>query len=250
MCLQRELEKQGNWLFTYRSYLPILILAVGIVIYFRNYIHLEMFSSKIVIYKSFYAYLCLFLSLSGVFVRVYTVGYTPKGTSGRNIKKQVAQSLNMTGIYSVVRHPLYLGNFLIYLGICLLIGHLWFVIIFCLLFWIYYERIMYAEEQFLFRKFGKNFTNWSAETPAFIPRFKSFVKPAQSFSWKKVLRKEADGIFALSCIFYFFNIGREIIENNGHFNLILGFMFLFITIGYIFTKYLKKKTRFLNEVEK
>ncbi len=97
--------------------------------------------------------------------------------------------MGMTGIYSIVRQPLSLFNFLIYFGICLLIGHLWFVITFCLLFWIYYERIMYAEEQFLYRKFGEDFVKWSAETPAFFPKFKIFVKPSHSFSWKKVIKK-------------------------------------------------------------
>ena len=29
MALQEELETQGNWLFRYRSFLPIVIILVG-----------------------------------------------------------------------------------------------------------------------------------------------------------------------------------------------------------------------------
>ncbi|MGC9453013.1 MAG: methyltransferase family protein, partial [Oceanipulchritudo sp.] len=51
------------------------------------------------------------------------------GTSGRNTKQQVAYSLNTTGFYSVVRNPLYLGNFFMYLGIALFTHHWWLVLV-------------------------------------------------------------------------------------------------------------------------
>ena len=41
---------------------------------------------------------------------LYCWAYT-KNTSGRNTHDQVADSLNTSGIYSIVRHPLYVGNF-------------------------------------------------------------------------------------------------------------------------------------------
>lgn len=36
MDLQEELEKQGNWLFKYRSYLPLTILLIGIILSLRT----------------------------------------------------------------------------------------------------------------------------------------------------------------------------------------------------------------------
>ena len=53
-------------------------------------------------------------------IRIYTVGTTPAGTSGRNRDKQIAEKLNKTGVYSIIRHPLYLGNLLIWLGVAFL----------------------------------------------------------------------------------------------------------------------------------
>ncbi|MEZ4871590.1 MAG: hypothetical protein R2827_04940 [Bdellovibrionales bacterium] len=56
----------------------------------------------------------------------------------------------------------------------------------------YYERIMFAEEQFLRNKFGKEeYDNWSATTPAILPKWSQF-KPSQYnvFDWKDTLRRE------------------------------------------------------------
>jgi len=101
------------------------------------------------------------ISLCGLAIRVYTVGHTPANTSGRNTAGQLAESLNTTGIYSLVRHPLYLGNFFMWLGVALLIANFWFVIAFVFAYWIYYERIMFAEEQFLRTKFGPTYVEWA-----------------------------------------------------------------------------------------
>ena len=132
-------------------------------------------------------------------IRIYTVGHTPVGTSGRNTAGQVADSLNTTGIYSVVRHPLYLGNFLMWLGIALLTCNIGFVTAFILGYWIYYERIMYAEEQFLRRKFGDTYLHWAEQTPAFLSRFNRFKPSGLPFSWKKVAKKKKTVCLLFSC---------------------------------------------------
>ena len=74
------------------------------------------------------------ISVLGFLVRFYTIGTTPKGTSGRNTKEQVADVLNSSGMYSMLRHPLYLGNYLIWLGISLASFNIYFAIIMSLLY--------------------------------------------------------------------------------------------------------------------
>ena len=182
MALQEELELQGNWLFRYRSILPITILSIGVLVYIYTIHAPGTLFNKIEFYWHHYENLCLFISLAGIFIRVYTVGHTPAGTSGRNTQNQVADSLNQTGIYSIVRHPLYLGNFLTWLGISLLTCNIGFISIFVLAYWLYYERIMYAEEQFLRNKFGVAYINWAEITPTILPNFKSFVPPTLPLS--------------------------------------------------------------------
>lgn len=113
----------------------------------------------------------IFVSLLGLLIRIHAVGFSGKHTSGRNTAQgQVAEMLNTRGLYSVVRNPLYVGNYLMCLGIVMLTCNLWFVGVFTLIFWIYYERIVFAEEEFLRKKFGEPYLEWAAETPIFIPR--------------------------------------------------------------------------------
>ncbi len=141
------------------------------------------------------------MSFLGLGVRILTIGHTPRKTSGRNTSKQVADKLNTTGIYSLVRHPLYLGNFIIWLGISLF-AHLWWLTLICtLVFWVYYERIMFAEEEFLKKKFGKEYEDWAGNTPAFIPKMKGWKKPDLPFSMKKVLKGEYNGFFGIIAVF-------------------------------------------------
>src|SRR5690242_16211615 len=168
MALQEELEKQGQWLFKHRGKIPLVILLIGTILYLRTEAYPETFVLENTPYEPYYESLCLLVSLFGLVIRIYTVGHTPKNTSGRNTDEgQVAEVLNTTGSYSMVRHPLYLGNFFMWLGPAMLTGQFWFIIAFCFFYWIYYERIMFAEEQFLRNKFQGQFTEWAQRVPAF-----------------------------------------------------------------------------------
>jgi len=248
MALQEEFEKQGNLLFRYRSYIPLIVLFIGAFLYLKTEIHPETFVLKETPYEIYYQMLALLVSLTGLFIRVYTVGHTPRNTSGRTTKNgQIAETLNTTGIYSTVRHPLYLGNLLMWLGPAMLTGHLWFIIAFGFFYWIYYERIMYAEEQFLRKKFGKQYMEWAEYTPAFIPKLKNFKKSDLPFSWKKILKKEKNGLFALFLIFTLFDTSGEIIKNEHQYNYFLIALTILTALIYVVGKYLKKKTTILDE---
>ena len=164
MALVQSFEKQGNFLFKYRGQFPILLFILSVpFIYLTDYTQINYIEQNTLIFTA------ISISTLGFFVRFYTIGTTPKGTSGRNTKEQVADVLNSFGMYSMVRHPLYFGNYLIWLGISLASFNIYFAVIMSLLFWIYYERIMFAEERFLERKFGADYLNWATKLPAFLP---------------------------------------------------------------------------------
>ena len=119
-------------------------------------------------------------------IRVKVVGHTPPKTSGRNTNVgQVANELNTTGLYSLVRHPLYVGNYLMWLGILMLTLNLYFIVISTLLYFIYYERIMYAEEQFIIAKFNDHYTKYSELTPAFFFNFKHYLIPSKRLHFRR-----------------------------------------------------------------
>ncbi len=203
MALIQSMEKQGNLLFKYRGQFPVFLFFLSLpFIYTTDY---KSLSDSL---QTNLLYLAIVLSFLGFLVRFYTIGTTPEGTSGRNTKKQVAEVLNSTGMYSMLRHPLYLGNYLIWLGISVSTLNVSFIVIMSLLFWLYYERIMFAEERFLENKFGDNFFTWSNNLPAFIPSFFSFKKSEIPFSVISVLRREYAGVFATVIGFCFIEIFR------------------------------------------
>ena len=247
MALQEEFEKQGIWLFRYRGIIPLSVLLIGTLLLLRSEIHPEFFVLRGTPYEIYYEMFCLFLSLFGLGIRVYTVGYTPRNTSGRNSREQVADKLNTTGIYSTVRHPLYLGNYFMWMGPTLLTGNFWFVFALSLLYWIYYERIMFAEEQFLRRKFGDTYTNWAKNVPAFIPNFKHFQPPVGQFNWKKVIKKEKYGLAAIFLIFAAFDILGELIKGTGNYNYFLIAASVLSLLYFAVVRIMQKRTNFLKE---
>ena len=245
MALREEFEEQGKWLFRYRGVIPILILLIGAIVYLKTRMSPGYEESPYILY---YETLCLLISFLGLAIRVYTVGHTPRNTSGRNTAEgQVADVLNTSGIYSTVRHPLYLGNFFMWLGPAMITGQFWFVIAFCLFYWVYYERIMFAEEEFLRGKFGNVYTDWAAKTPAFIPTFKNFVKPNLPFSWKKVLKKEKNGLLAVFLVFSLFDVAGKLITHRSDFNYFLIGGVGITLLSYVVLKYLKYRTNVLDE---
>lgn len=247
MALKEEFETSGNWLFRHRSHLPLLILGVGAVMVIRREVYPEAFILEDTPYEIHYEMFCLLVSMFGLAIRVFTVGFTPRNTSGRNVNGQIAESLNTTGIYSSVRHPLYLGNFFMWLGVALLTGNLWFVIAFILFYTIYYERIMFAEEQFLLRKFEEDYEAWASRTPAIIPSFRKYKPAGIKFNWKKVVKKEKNGLLAVFLIFAMFDVIGELIEQREDFNYFFLVMLLFSTLLYVIVKLFRKHTSLLKE---
>ena len=201
MSLAKELNKQGNLLFKYRGTLPLIILSVALLVFVLKL----RAKNDLFIAHHYYAYGCLAVALFGQFIRLITVGYSADKTSGRNTEGQVANVLNTKGIYSIVRHPLYLGNFFMWLGLCLLTQDLWFTVAFIFLYWVYYERIMFAEESFLINKFGDLYHDWASSRPAFWPNLSIWKSPTSNFNWKKILVNEKNGITALFSLFWLFN---------------------------------------------
>jgi protein-S-isoprenylcysteine O-methyltransferase Ste14 len=249
MALIEEMERQGNWLFRYRSYLPIVLLFGAMLVHtfgemYPNYSFIENSA-----YEIHYERFCLVIALFGLAIRIYAVGHTPAHTSGRNTKEQLAEKLNTTGIYSQVRHPLYLGIFFIWLGLAMMTANLGFILLYILAFWLYYERIMIAEEQFLRRKFGEAYEEWAATTPAFFPSLSKnrFVSPSLPFSWKKVLKKEKNGLAAIFLIFALYNIIELMIDKKPQIDYTIVTLCVLTGILYLILKIIKYNSHLLTE---
>ena len=249
MSLTTSLESSGNKLFKYRGQIPVIVFVLAApVLYFNNIYNYPCSLSPDSIFITPLTIIAIIIALLGLLIRAYTIGTTPKGTSGRNTSEQVAFSLNKTGIYSVLRHPLYLGNYLIWLGILIFTFNVWFVIFISLLFWLFYERIMFAEECFLERKFGNDFVDWTMKIPAFIPSFTNYVKTDICFSFKTFLRREYSGVLAIAFAFVYIDLLRFYFINE-YLNLrrISVYIFIIILILVLIIRSIKHFTNLLDE---
>ena len=184
--LKDDMVRQGNWLFRWRSYLPLILLPVAVSVFQYTGWMSAAFGEPV---EEGYDYFCLLIALAGLAMRVGTVGFVPAGTSGRNTHAQNAAALNTTGFYSLSRHPLYFANFLVFIAFVLLLKSFVFTLFSGVVYFIYYERIMLAEEQFLESLYGQSYRDWAAKTSAFLPRLSGWAAPALPFSWRSASRK-------------------------------------------------------------
>ena len=110
----------GRFLFKHRSFTPIPVM-IFIFIIFKP-VNLE--RQNIIIDVT-----GLLISLLGEMIRVISIGYAHSGTSGRESYLR-AESLNVTGIYSIARNPLYIGNFLMFSGLVAVFSNIYAILIF------------------------------------------------------------------------------------------------------------------------
>jgi len=244
MLLREKLKRDGGWLFRWRSYMPLFILPI-MLIALRHSEALERVASDQI--DDIWEAMCVVIALTGLCVRGITVAFCPWGTSGRNTDKQKASTLNTTGMYSIVRHPLYLGNFLIILGVTLFVQTWWFTLITILAFWLYYERIIFDEEEFLEKKFGNPYLEWAKKTPIFLPKFKLWQRPKLPFSFKTVLKKEYTGFLGIIVTFTFLEVAGDLIV-EGKLELAPGWIIALVVglVLYITLRTLSKRTRILH----
>jgi protein-S-isoprenylcysteine O-methyltransferase Ste14 len=247
MALQEELEIQGNQLFKRRGVWPLSILVVGLALTIRPYIHPQSTWLEMVPSLKYYDLFGIAVGIVGLAIRILTIGYAAPNTSGRNTKSQIADKINTQGIYSTVRHPLYVGNFLMWLSVALSTHNLWFIAVFALLYWIYYERIIFAEEQFLRKKFDTSYINWSKTVNCIIPNFSRFQKPDNKFNFRKILRQEKNGFAALLFLYALIDSTRETVSKQYQYNYYLIGMAIIGILLYFTLKILKYKTDLLKD---
>ena len=112
---------------------------------------------------------------------------------------------------------------------------------------LYYERIMFAEEEFLRRKFGDTYMEWAKKTPAVLPKFSNWRKPSLRFSFKSVLRREYSGFFAMVSMFSFFEFSSAIFtEGKIELSRRWALVFTASLLLYLTLLILKTKTKMLD----
>lgn len=135
---------------------------------------------------------CLILVTLGQVWRCWAVGFIGL-YRGENVK---ANSLATHGPYSLMRNPLYFGNFIIGLGWSILAG-IKGVIIFMLCFYVLYVLVIIPhEENFLLSKFGTDYENYCNRVKRFWPASLKISDLLGNFDAKIIMRSEIHTIIS------------------------------------------------------
>ncbi len=151
----------------------------------------------------------LLLLALGVLLRWISVAYSGPTTRASTL---TAPELVISGPYAHVRNPIYLGNFLIGLGMLWMLAGWspWLNILFTFLFWLQYGLIVQAEEAFLHGKFGEAYQRYREHVPRFIPRLrKATTAPLQQPDFRLATRSERSTwiVLAIGLALSLFKVG-------------------------------------------
>lgn len=141
------------------------------------------------------------LVLLGELVRL--AGVAAAGTVTRRRSREV-QRLVTYGAFAWCRNPLYVGNFLAWMGFTVISGVLWFLPVAAALFAVEYSLIVRYEEGVLESIFGAEYLAYKARTPRWIGRSPA-ERTAGPHDWREALWSERSTLLqyvALAALFW------------------------------------------------
>ncbi len=183
---QGRMVRFGDFVFRHRDRLPVpfILIAVLVLVFTRP----SFTSSQSRLFLLIAGGLVI---LAGESVRIWAVGYS--GGTTRSLKL-IADRLVREGPYSLVRNPLYLGNFLIALGFSIMANAVVVIPLVIVYFVIEYYPIVVREEHFLLEKFGDDYRRYLNDVPRFFPKSLRAMKAAYNPSALKGERWTVLGI--------------------------------------------------------
>lgn len=186
-------EAAGRLVFRFRGVLPVPVVLAAVVLSWRA--HIEPGPGGPAVDEALNL-VGVALCVLGAALRFATIAVVPQGTSANN-RVMVAQGLNTTGPYAVVRHPLYLANALVVLGLLAVANTPWAYALGLGYFVPAYALIARTEDRLLEARFGDAWRAWAAEVPAWRPRLSALPRAfTGAFAWKRAALREVNTLVA------------------------------------------------------
>lgn len=173
----------ARFLFKYRSYTPIPLVPL-----------------LAILTKSTEAYFLAGAAIAalGEGVRIWALRHAgPKTRSHRKIR---VDSLIVSGPYSIVRNPLYIGNFILSLGIGVATGRPVLILPLVIVFVLQYAFIIRAEEEFLAQALGEVYRDYRERVPRIIPSPGIYKAGDRRFPFREILPRELNTITAAETV--------------------------------------------------
>ena len=195
-------QQCGTWLFRRRTYtlVPLAAFIVGAALVVSE-------ASPVWSYPGFPLRLAgIGALLAAGAIRLDVAGRARRGTSARGVTFE-AGTLITTGMYALLRNPLYAANVLIWCGMAMLCGSLAVVAVVAAVVAVHYHLIVLAEERYLARRYRGRYAEYCRSVRRWIPRVAPKADPKRRreepgplpapFTWSRVLFREADTLFLL-----------------------------------------------------
>lgn len=233
----------GNFLFHYRNVLFPVVYA------------LLVFKSPPLLANYWLAAILGFLvALTGQLLRAVTIGLEYIIRGGRN-RQVYAETLVQGGLFAHCRNPLYVGNFLILLGVGMASNSVVFLSVAVPFFLFAYWAIIAAEENYLRNKFGQDFDDYCARVNRLLPNLSGLTQTLSGmrFNWRRLIKKEYGST-------YYWLVGIILVtlkniwlngdyRHGGSVETALWLSLVLVTVGYAVARFMKKKG-LLKEVPK
>jgi protein-S-isoprenylcysteine O-methyltransferase Ste14 len=149
---QTRAARVGAWLFRYRSFLPVPIVVIGLLVPGRQWFLTWAIGAWFIIWGEGFR-------LTGV-----SAAGTVTRRRSRNVKELVTW-----GVFGMTRNPLYVGNFLIWIGFAIMSGVTWFPVVAAILFAVEYTYIVAYEEGVLESTFGAEYLAYKGKVARWWP---------------------------------------------------------------------------------
>lgn len=177
--------KLGEWLFKKRDYTPVPLIVVGVI--WMIVFGVRPTQNTVLAGAAFV--------ILGELIRFWGVSFIGPISRTRSNK---TGNLQDAGPFSVVRNPLYVGNFFLSLGLVVVSNVLWLVPVYILAFAFQYHYIVAWEEWNLTQKFGKEYQDYCKRVPRWFPRPDLYKGGSHDF--KKALKSERVTVAAIVAV--------------------------------------------------
>jgi protein-S-isoprenylcysteine O-methyltransferase Ste14 len=117
------------------------------------------------------------IAAAGEAIRLWASGHIDK-----------TRALATGGPYAHTRNPLYLGSFVMAIGVAVAAASLWAALAVAVYFAAFYPSVMREEAAFLRGRFPEEYAAWAAAVPLFLPRLTPAGPRATRFDWRRVRR--------------------------------------------------------------
>ena len=187
MTTPRRITALGEWFFRQRSWTPIPLLLLLILLSYKES-------------RGLIAWLPgLILLVAGESLRLWGVAVV--GKESRTRGSGVAR-LATSGPYAYVRNPLYLGNLLLTLGATCISKLLWMLPVAVTVYLVQYVPIVLWEERILSERFGTAYAEYCRQVPRWFPRWRHQPQGAAQlpYQWRAAFWSERSTFCALAAL--------------------------------------------------